>query len=605
MVISLILLFLTPTSITQATQGSTFTAQYGVFNQKLFISIQPSLITYYNNISDAILNDSDYGKLITPQAVEPIAEKLLEITHDLPYSDEQFANAVLALVHQIPYNITGAKYPVETLVDNVGDCGAVSVLAASIMKAGGLDVVLIKYNGIDPGHMNVGVYLPYTPIYHSLFMNPTGFEYNNKTYWAAEATPQGDWKVGDQSLSITNAISQIIPVDNSETDSPGQITATLGLPSQESQITINLSQQPTTTQEKIRALLISGTTQPATPNSSVTLYINENGKYTNYTKIETDENGTYAYLWNFTKDGTYFISAAWVGNGTSAGIDSETLVAFIGPQALVQFESSRGNYIIGIPISDIAIRRFMGIEDFLNIPLGTNVSVSYSFCVLQTGSAETGIPTENVTIPAKEYKMTLRGMLDSKIVKVPSKTISIPTAIPPGMTALSLPDDFNQTINDKFCLVIEEDQNDSYSLNIKGFNDYDLSMAAENATENSFLNATNQIEKSITYKVTATITSKGVNANLQRDDGSSIDSLSTLSNSNKQLILLIANNVDSAVIMSDFKIGAVKTEYQNSDNPTATPDSTINGLPSLLYLIMIAFTAIVAAAVLYIKKKKT
>jgi hypothetical protein len=436
-------------------------------------------------------------------------------------------------------------------------------------------------------------------------MSPTGYEYNNKTYWAAEATPQGDWKVGDQSMSITNALPQIIPIDSCEADSPGQVTASLGIPPQESQITINLSQQPTAIQEKKRALLISGTTQPATPNSSITLFINQNGKYINYTKIDTDSAGNYEYLWNFTKDGTYFISTAWEGNGTSAGVDSKTLVAFIGPQALVQFENDRGNYIVGIPISDIAIRRFIGIEDFLNIPLGTNVSVSYSFRVLQTGSAETGIATENVTIPAKEYKMTLRRAADPFFVKIPAKTITVPTAIPPGMTALSLPDDFNQTINSKFCLVIEEDQNNTYSLNAKGLNDYDLSnLTGEKATEDSIINATDEIQKGTIYKVTATITTNGVNAILQRENGTSIESLSISNNSNKQLVLLIANNVDSAVILSDFKVGAVNGPPKAHDNPTPTPDITTITLPYYLYSI-IAVAIAIAAAVVYVKKKKS
>ncbi len=603
-VTSLILLFFTPAALTETAPISPFTAQYMVLNQEMYVSIQPSLIAYYNNMSDAILRDSDYAKLITPQAVQPIADSILTITRDMPYSEEQFANAVLALVHQIPYNITGAKYPVETIADNVGDCGAVSVLAASIMKAGGLDVVLIKYSGIDPGHMNVGVNLPYTPIYHSLLMTPTGFEYNNKTYWAAEATPQGDWKVGDQSLSIANAIPQIISTDEFEAESPGQITTSIGIPLQESQITINLSQQPTVDQEKKRALLISGTTQPATPNSSITLFIKENGKYTNYTKIDTDSAGNYSYLWNFTKDGTYFISTSWIGNGTSAGVDSETLIAFIGPQALVQFENYRGNYVIGIPISDVAIRRFIGIEEFLNIPIGINVSVSYSFSVLQTGSAETEIPTEKFTIPAKEYKMNLRRAADPEFIKIPSKTITVPTAIPLGMTALSLPDDFNQTINSKFCLVIEENQNNTYSLNAKGLNDYDLSeIMAEEQTKSTFLNATKEIEKSTWYKVTTTITDKGVKANIQREDGTPIENLSTSKKSNRQLFILIANNVDTAVILRDIKVGDITPTPVASENPTATPGITIIAFTYYVYIIAVVATAVVGLAVYFTKGK--
>ncbi len=132
---------------------------------------------------------------------------------------------------KFPDKVTDAKYPVETLVQNSADCVGLSILAASIMKAGGLDVVLIHYVGIDPGHMNVGVYLSYTPAYHTLLMTPTSFEYNNKTYWTAEATAKMDWKVGDQSDSVANAQAEIIPLDNIENNSPlARVSARLDYP---------------------------------------------------------------------------------------------------------------------------------------------------------------------------------------------------------------------------------------------------------------------------------------------------------------------------------------------------------------------------------------
>ncbi len=120
----------------------------GLYNQKLYISITPSLYNYYSNMSHTVNEDSDYAKFITPQSVAPIAESIQKVTDKLPHSDEQFADAVLMMVHQIPYAITEPKYPIETLKDNYGDCVELSFLAASIMKAGGLDVVLIHYTGI-------------------------------------------------------------------------------------------------------------------------------------------------------------------------------------------------------------------------------------------------------------------------------------------------------------------------------------------------------------------------------------------------------------------------------------------------------------------------
>lgn len=176
LLISILLsLFITPDALAGGTceKASVFQAQYGLLNQKLYVSEPRSLYDYYGNISHRVNYDDDYPKFVTPQTVEPIAESIQRITRNLPYSDEQFANTVLTLVHQIPYDITGPKYPVETLVDNSGDCVALSLFAASIMKAGGLDVVLIHYTGLNPGHMNVGVYLPYTPVYHTSLLTPT------------------------------------------------------------------------------------------------------------------------------------------------------------------------------------------------------------------------------------------------------------------------------------------------------------------------------------------------------------------------------------------------------------------------------------------------
>ncbi len=228
--IILLMLFVTPTSMAVNYQKTNpFQVQYGVSNQKLYVSATPSLYNYYSNMSHTVSNDSDYANFVTPQAVESIAENILNLTSKQANSNETFANAVLKLVHQIPYSVSDVKYPVETIVNNFGDCVATSLLAASIMKAGGLDVILIHYTGIDPGHMNVGVYLPDTPVYHTTGMAPTDFVYNNKTYWTAEATPALDWKVGDQSTQLANANPVIIPLNDTEQSSPAQVTSRLGI----------------------------------------------------------------------------------------------------------------------------------------------------------------------------------------------------------------------------------------------------------------------------------------------------------------------------------------------------------------------------------------
>ena len=89
------------------------------------------------------------------------------------------------ITHQIQYKESGPqKYPIETLMENEGDCDLFSFLAASIMKAGGIDVVLLLYE--EEEHMNVGVNLPQEP--NDARSNVYYFMHETKKYYAAECT---------------------------------------------------------------------------------------------------------------------------------------------------------------------------------------------------------------------------------------------------------------------------------------------------------------------------------------------------------------------------------------------------------------------------------
>ena len=66
------------------------------------------------------------------------------------------------LVHQITYKeVVPGKYPVETLVEDMGDCDLFVYIAASILEAGGINAVLIYYR--DLLHMEIGVDLGTAP----------------------------------------------------------------------------------------------------------------------------------------------------------------------------------------------------------------------------------------------------------------------------------------------------------------------------------------------------------------------------------------------------------------------------------------------------------
>src|SRR3990170_7417606 len=116
-----------------------FTVQNGYYrsDHTLYVSLPPSLKDYYQGKSHTVTNEKNYAEFVTPDAVKSIAENIRNITRNTPYDDEEFANAVLMIVHEIPYLRSNSKYPVETIVDNSADCDGLSILATSIMQAGG------------------------------------------------------------------------------------------------------------------------------------------------------------------------------------------------------------------------------------------------------------------------------------------------------------------------------------------------------------------------------------------------------------------------------------------------------------------------------------
>lgn len=133
-----------------------FYVHKGVYLEKhtLYVSIASSLYDYYRGKNHDFNNPAIF---VTPDVLCPIAEDIWSICKEKPYQDEEFVNVVLMLVHQIPYEVSIVRYAIETLVNNFGDCDTLSYLAASIIKAGGLDVVLLEYE--DQKHMNIGVHL--------------------------------------------------------------------------------------------------------------------------------------------------------------------------------------------------------------------------------------------------------------------------------------------------------------------------------------------------------------------------------------------------------------------------------------------------------------
>jgi hypothetical protein len=573
----------------------------GLYNQKLYISITPSLYDYYGNMSHANNGDSDYSKFITPQAVAPIAESIKKVTDKLPHSDEQFADAVLMMVHQINYVVLDPKYPVETLEDNSGDCVELSFLAASIMQAGGLDVVLIHYIGINPEHMNVGVYLPYKPVYHTLTSPLTGFQYDNKTYWTAEATPAGNWRVGDQSEELAGAGAVIIPIGNTNQSTPNQVSSSLNTPQLPSNITVNLSEQPTSiTDNGTRYLSISGSISPAYSGQNVTIYVSsDKGSFDHFTAV-TNTSGSYMSTWNFTSTGTYYITASWSGELNYAGVDSETLTVFVGPQSFIQFQSFDYNYIIGQAVTAGFVTLPMkGVNDFLSIPIGTNVSLTYDFMILPAGHAISNVETTTVKIPPSQQTIRLRNQ--SFTTSRPEETFTVPVKVPPDMTALRLPEGFNQSLNNQFCFIVQKTSGDNFSLNVKALSDDDLSnIAKDNGNSVDFTNTSEVINDNTWYQTTTIVSDNKITANLFNKNGTLIESsaINSLVNGSKT-VTLITNNQDKAIVFKDLKI-----ENLNQTPLPLSPKETTNRSSNIVLYVAVSILLAAAVIVVFYSKRK-
>ena len=224
-------------------------------------------IIIYKNKNHNLFNISEYSNFLTPNIFKSVAENIQKVTDNDSNSDEAFANAVLEIVQQIQYNSSGVKFPIETLLEYSGDCDPLSLLAASILKAGGLDVVLFYYETSPISHMNVGVHLAEEPIYlygKSVFY----FEYKDKKYFTVE-TIADYWKVGDQPEGLVGFEPIIISLENFDNTSFLQISANLDSPLLPSLISLNLVPDFLQVKEGETFINVSGSISPEYANQLV------------------------------------------------------------------------------------------------------------------------------------------------------------------------------------------------------------------------------------------------------------------------------------------------------------------------------------------------
>lgn len=149
-------------------------------------------------------------------ALNRAAQAIKNMAVSMGYDPEDTLNLALAFVQtpDIRYdedqNTTGhldyARYPIETLVDKVGDCDCKSILFLSLVQTSALNYngVLLEYPG-NPGHMAVGVAGSFHD--YSTTHSYTSYQYLGQSYFYCETTGSG--MVGQIPTGISSAI--IIP----------------------------------------------------------------------------------------------------------------------------------------------------------------------------------------------------------------------------------------------------------------------------------------------------------------------------------------------------------------------------------------------------------
>jgi len=176
----------------------------------------------------------------------------------------------------------------------------------------------------------------------------------------------------------------------------------------------------------------------------------------------------------------------------------------------------------------------------------------------------------------------------------------VPTNIPDGMGPLTLPSDFNQTINNQFCFLLQNSGPENFSLNMKALNNYDIAnITQDTQIDTALMNVSDSIKGNIWYNVTQNMSFNQITTRITDANGTLIDTMTTRSNA---LAILVANNVDNAVVFKNL-------QYQNVNNPSQTPlSSPQTAISNDWYLpyVILAITLIsgLSLVLLFFERKK-
>lgn len=298
----------------------------GETTYRLTLFVTHSLYEHYQDASHRLTPQLNFDNFVTPYSMALVAADIRSIYPD----DEDFINGVLMVVHQITYEpVEGIEYPVETIVEDRGDCDLLSLIASSIIISQGIEVILLYYE--DESHMNIGVNLSTPP---SDARTPVAYlDHMGNRYYVAECTGndwRNGWKVGELPSELEGASSTPIIIDDYEDVAPGQVSSTFGS-LLHSSISLSVSSIFGLVGDVVE---VSGQVSASNPSGTVNLYASRNNSWFTIGTAQLDSDGRYSYSLTLEEWGHYYIKASWPGDAEYAGADSGTVSLFVAPKKL-------------------------------------------------------------------------------------------------------------------------------------------------------------------------------------------------------------------------------------------------------------------------------
>ncbi len=574
LVVLILFLVLNSTSVSGENFGRIYNFNYDGYprinSREIHVSVPASVYEYYSSKRNSLSLSWDSSELVTPKVFSTVAQNIRTLVGNKTRQDEHFANAVLSLVHQIEYGDNGLKYPVETLVENIGKCDTNSLLAASIMKAGGLDVVLLYFKEVN--HVNVGVFLPYEPYGTWWWQQPAGFWFEGKKYWIAECTSAMDWKVGDVPPLLAGQTPSIISLDNTEESSPFQVSSKLFSPLNSSSISINLSSGHKSNSFQGHSLKLSGSITPPVSNVTVVTYVSKDG--ISYVALQTitDQSGKYNFDWESISTGVYYVRTSWWGNSEVAGADSEILQIIVGfPSSLIQY-GDENYYLLYEGPDPVSYKLFnkKSNEDFLNFQTNeTSVLLQGEFillsCIQTTPiqkDSEMSVELLNLLAPRTNFKI------------------------------LNSPADLKTAANEQLAFVLRDNDKGNITLNVQELSNHEISKLGN---KTKLIEAFSQVKNDIWYKIEVKISPDQVNIILRNENTTLLDwSNNPNEMVNDEIVLLLANNTDKSVVFRTLTFEPLyETAQSIEDNKNGGLEPKLIAIPVVSAIILSMFIILV------------